>query len=153
MAIAAMLDGFHMKPNDASLTISTYEAATRGISDEAIIEAAANFLRGDASRQADMRFAPTVPAFVQEARLVERVIPLREQMRNQPMASRVAEEPFRRSPEQRARIKALHDQFSATYAEMKPDEVAMERARIRSAYGRTDEALANIKDRDHAGNQ
>ena len=147
MAIAAMLDGFHMKPNDASLTISTYEAATRGISDEAIIEAAANYLRGDASGQDDVRFAPTVAAFVREARLVERVIPLREKMRNQPVAGRVEEEPFRRTPEQRARIKALHDEFTAHYAAMKPDEVAMERARIRSAYGMTDEVLANIKDR------
>ncbi len=153
MAIAAMLDGFHMKPVDPSLTISTYEVATRGISDEAIIEAAANYLRGDARGENDVRFAPTVPAFVREARRIDEIIPLRRQMRNQQVAGRVAEEPFRRTPEQRARIKALHDEFTAHYLAMNPDEAERERERLRAAYGMTDEVLASIKDRPTNNNK
>jgi hypothetical protein len=73
LALTAMLNAFPQGSSNPDLTIRTFEAALADCSDEAIVKAALRFTKGDVPEQS-MKFAPTVPEFVQQVRKCQEFI-------------------------------------------------------------------------------
>lgn len=75
-AIAAMFNSFPSQNEDTELRLKTMAAVLDGISSQAVCEAAKRFVSGEVKDQS-MRFAPSVPEFVAEARRRQEFIDLR----------------------------------------------------------------------------
>lgn len=73
LALTAMLNAFPQGSSNPDLTMRTFEAALADCSDAAIVRSASRYTKGDVPQQS-MKFAPTVPEFVQEVRKCQEVI-------------------------------------------------------------------------------
>jgi len=77
LAITAMLNSFPQQAaTDSETLLKTYSAVLRDISSQAITETAQRFVTGDIAKQSKT-FPPSVAEFVQEARLIEEILPYR----------------------------------------------------------------------------
>ena len=83
LAMTAMLNAFPQGSSNPDLTMRTFEAALTDCSDAAIVKAASRFTKGDVPQQS-MKFAPTVPEFVQEVRKCQEFIELASRPRLPP---------------------------------------------------------------------
>lgn len=79
-ALTAMLNAFPQTANDKELTLRTFEAALRGVSSQAVAEAAERYIKGDVPEQS-LTFAPSIAEFVKQAKFVDGVIPMRNRPR------------------------------------------------------------------------
>jgi hypothetical protein len=75
--ITKMLNAFPQSAADLRGLLLTYDEDTTGIRDDAIIEAAQRFRRGDVSGQ-NRTFAPSIAEFCSEARRIAEMIPYRD---------------------------------------------------------------------------
>lgn len=80
MAVTAMLNAFPQSAGDIKALMLTYEKALTGVSDQAIIEAAERYIKGDVPEQS-LTFAPSIAEFVKQAKFVDGVIPMRNRPR------------------------------------------------------------------------
>jgi hypothetical protein len=77
LAVTAMINAFpQAAASNPDLTMATFEAALRGVTSQAVIEAAQRFTCGDVPGQSKT-FAPSIAEFVQQARFVADVLPMR----------------------------------------------------------------------------
>jgi len=68
-----MFNSFPQSNEDTELRLRTMAAVLDGVSTDAIVRAAAAFVKGEVKDQS-LRFAPAVPEFVKEARLQQELI-------------------------------------------------------------------------------
>lgn len=80
MAVTAMLNAFPQSAGDIKALMLTYEKALTGVSDQAIIEAAERYIKGEVPEQS-LTFAPSIAEFVKQAKFVDGVIPMRNRPR------------------------------------------------------------------------
>lgn len=74
--ITKMLNGFPQSAADLRGLLLTYDEDTTGIADQAIIEAAQKFRRGEVGGQS-RTFAPSIAEFVTETRRIASLLPFR----------------------------------------------------------------------------
>jgi hypothetical protein len=73
MMLTAMLNSFPQSQGDISLRLDTLEAALKGVTDNAIIEACGKYIRAEV-KDHNPDFAPSVPRFVTTAREMEALV-------------------------------------------------------------------------------
>ena len=80
LAVTAMLNAYPQTGGNPDLTMATYEMALRGLSSQAVIEAAQRFTMGEVQGQSKT-FAPSVAEFVTEARQRQEYIDIKAKPR------------------------------------------------------------------------
>jgi hypothetical protein len=83
LALTAMLNAFPQGSSNPDLTMRTFEAALADCEDEAIVKAASRYTTGDVPEQS-LKFAPTIPEFVQQVRKCQEFIDLASRPRLPP---------------------------------------------------------------------
>ena len=143
-----MLTGFPQSQADIMALLLTYDEDLTGISDQAIVETAQRYRRGDIPDQ-NKTFAPSIAEFVTSSRRQEEIVAIRSRPRLQapPVRPLPASPPEqRRTDEERARQAERMARFHAAEDSEKAKAKAAERAEIRQRYGMTTEVLASMKD-------
>lgn len=114
IALTSMLNAFPQSGGDIELRLRTFEAALREIPDDAIIDACAQYVRGEVKEQ-DTRFAPSVAEFCNTARQCDAIATHKAWLRNresiQPLPGNTARRPVRASTQ------AIIDSYRANYQE------------------------------------
>ena len=114
LALTSMLNAFPQSGGDIELRLRTFEAALREIPDDAIIDACAQYVRGEVNDQ-DTRFAPSVAEFCNIARQCDAIATHKAWLRNrdsmQPLPDNTAKRPIRESTQ------AIIDGYRASYKE------------------------------------